>query len=166
MGFLRNSSCVSTYVKLHHLDSNETLWGENLDKNYTICMCCFEQILETSSHKKQQYAPPTSHLTNDLIKTKKAYWTLLEKQGPTHKRCSPMNTQVLADHQLCADTGYSQEHLAGIMNDKDVWRESESHRIPCYQHLIIYTYIHTHTLSLSLSLSLSHTHTHTHIISF
>ena len=59
------------------------------------------QILEATSHETAFLRPPTSHLLNYPNKTNK---TLLEKQGRTYKRRSPIGplhvyVAVLADQQ-------------------------------------------------------------------
>ena len=65
---------------------------KKLDGNYTNkdVACCFEQILEAASYKIPGVPPFFSHLVNHPNKTIKICLPLLEKQGQTHKKHSPM----------------------------------------------------------------------------
>ena len=84
---------------MNHVDTNKTLREKarwELDKNATNY---FEQILEAIPHETTSVRPLTCNPQNQPSKTNKKSWTLLEKQGPTHKSRSSMdpNVSVFAD---------------------------------------------------------------------
>ena len=107
-------------------------WEKAKWELYMNAVCCFEQILEATSHKTVVVWPPTSHLTKHPNKTIKTYkkskdeftseillWT------PTHGPNDigePAKTRIV---QLCADTGCSQEDWPGAIDYRDRWRERE-----------------------------------------
>ena len=85
MEFLPSSGCVNTTLHMEHMDADKTYRekvSRELHKNATSYI---EQILEVTSHKKAAVKPPSFHLKNHPNQTNKTCWTLLEKQGQTHK---------------------------------------------------------------------------------
>ena len=92
-----------------------------------------EQVLEATPHKAPTIRSPTSHHEKYPSSTNQTCRTLLEKQGRTHKWCTPMDPtygQAKAGRpartyiqQRCEDTGCSPEDLTEAMNDREKWRE-------------------------------------------
>ena len=66
---------------------------------YKDVACCSGQILEAAPYKTAAVQLLTSHLTNHPSKTNEACLAMLENQGRTYKRLSPIDTPVLTDHQ-------------------------------------------------------------------
>ena len=60
--FLPSCGYVSTYVWMHHLDSNKMHEVKTSWELYKNAMCCFKQILETAAHKTAIVKSLTSHL--------------------------------------------------------------------------------------------------------
>ena len=128
-----SSSCISTTVWMHHLESNEMLREKarcELNKNAT---CCFEQVLKATSHKTVGVWPLTSHLTNHARninnmclgtagEVRKNSMSNVLLRTPTHKRASFGRPARVYIHQPCVDPGYSLEGLPGAMDDLDRWR--------------------------------------------
>ena len=125
---------INTIVEISHLELNEALgekaWWE-LNKN---AVCCSEYILEVTPYKTAAILPLTTNLTNYPSTMNMTSWTLLEKQGRTHKWRSfsgflHLEVSVLAKqqktykYQLCADTGCRLEDLPKVMANKDGWYE-------------------------------------------
>ena len=102
----------------------EKAWWEQHKK----AECCFVQILETAPHKTAAVQPLTSHLTKHLSEMKKRFRSLLKKKGWTHKESFPTHSCTSISwpaktyiHQLCADTGCSQEDLSRVMTTRYRW---------------------------------------------
>ena len=101
---------------------------KKLDGNYT-------RILHAILNKSWQQHPTRHQLYGHLPPITKTIQvrrtrTLLEKQGRTHKRCTPTHGRAKAGwpaqtyiQQLCEDTGCCPEDLPRAMNDREEWRE-------------------------------------------
>ena len=106
---------------------------KKLDGNYTRML---RAILNKSwrqhptRHQLYGHLPP---ITNTIQVTNQTCRTLLEKQGRTHERCTPMDPPYgrakagrrarTYIQQLCEDTGCCTEDLPEAMNDREKWRE-------------------------------------------
>ena len=51
MGFFRSCGCVNTTVWMHHIDAYKTRGEKARQEPHENALCCFEQILEVTSHK-------------------------------------------------------------------------------------------------------------------
>ena len=85
---------ISIAVRLHHLDSNKTIREKTGWDVYKDGARCIKQILEATPYKTAAVWPSTSHLTNHPREKNSTCWTLLEKQGRTHQRRSPMDAHT------------------------------------------------------------------------
>ena len=96
-------------------------------------MCCFENILEATTHKTASVLPLTSHFINNPNKMNMTCKALLKKQGRTHKWCFSMKPYIYM-HQCCLT---SQEWwMIGIDSERE--RERESQGTLCNQCNMIY----------------------------
>ena len=75
MGFLLSCGCVSTIIRMHHLDANKT-HGEKDRWNYISMLRAILNKYCTIPNKTAAVWSLTSHLTNHLSKTNKTCWVL------------------------------------------------------------------------------------------
>ena len=109
----------------------EVPWEKPRWELHKASTCYFEQILEAEPHKTVFVQSLIYHLTNHPSKMNKTYWVLLEKQRQTHKRCflwTPTHGRTSVGwpaeiyiHQLCANTGCSQEDVPRTIINRDRW---------------------------------------------
>ena len=64
---------------MHHIEANEIYIEKVRWEVHENDTCCFEQILEATTHKTADALPLTSYLTNHQSKTNKTWGALLEK---------------------------------------------------------------------------------------
>ena len=84
-------------------------------------VCCLEENMEGTPHRKAAVRPLISHLTNHSSQMNKICEAAPEKQGRTHKQGSLIDMPVLADQQRLSDTGCSQEDSPRVRDDWNVW---------------------------------------------
>ena len=107
-----------------------TTWRKSLIGTAQTCCVPFGTNLGSSTLQNGRYT--TTHLPSQKTsKTNKTYWILLKKQGQTHKRHSPVDSNTWTHQcwqtnkklyfQLCADTRCRAEDLPIMMADKERW---------------------------------------------
>ena len=80
-----------TAIWVHYMDSNKTAGEEARRQLHKNAASNIEQVLAATPHKTPTVRPPASYTENYSSQTNQTRRTLLEKQGRTHKRCTPMD---------------------------------------------------------------------------
>ena len=94
MGFLSSCAYVNTTVRMHCLNTNETLGEKAGWEPHIFATCCLEKILKVAPNKIAAVGQLNCHLTHHPSQKNQICMAVLEKQGRTHKRSSFVDSYV------------------------------------------------------------------------